>query len=393
MADENNPLPNEESAKVHTDRQRLLDANSTGHRWTTYVRLSGPGWLQSAITLGGGSLAGALLLGTLGGTQLLWLQLLAITLGVVMLMAISHVTLSTGRRPFEAINTEINPVLGWSWLIATMLANMIWAMPQFSLSYDAIEQSLFSAVTGDTLMPTVRNQWAVSLILLGIASAVVLLNVRGGRAAKLFDIVLKSLIAMVVLCFFGVVVLLAFRGGLDFGAIATGFIPDLSAWSQPTGAMRSLVAQLPADVANYWSDVLVDKQRQVMVGAAATAVGINMTFLLPYSMLSRGWDRPFRGLAKFDLATGMAIPYVLVTSCVVIAAATSFHGRVDDALLSGDVTIMRQSPLYDGVAAGIRQRYGSDVNVSDEMIDHTIQQLCRLAEQNIFGSSEADSVL
>ena len=32
-----------------------------------------------------------------------------------------------------------------------------------------------------------------------------------------------------------------------------------------------------------------------MIAAAATAVGINMTFLLPYSMLARGWDNPSVG--------------------------------------------------------------------------------------------------
>lgn len=36
-------------------------------RLPVYLRLSGPGWLQSAITLGGGSLAGSLYLGVIGG--------------------------------------------------------------------------------------------------------------------------------------------------------------------------------------------------------------------------------------------------------------------------------------------------------------------------------------
>ncbi len=40
----------------------------------TYTKLSGPGWLQGAITLGGGSLGGSLYLGIIGGTELLWLQ-------------------------------------------------------------------------------------------------------------------------------------------------------------------------------------------------------------------------------------------------------------------------------------------------------------------------------
>ena len=134
----------EVSEKVRTNREMLLAAQASGNVLGTYVRLSGPGWLQSAITLGGGSLAGALFLGVLGGTSMIWLQLMAIFMGVVMLSAISYVTLSTGRRPFEAINTEINPALGWGWLIATSMANMIWCMPQFSLAYDALDRNLFA---------------------------------------------------------------------------------------------------------------------------------------------------------------------------------------------------------------------------------------------------------
>ncbi len=47
---------------------------------------------------------------------------------------------------------------------------------------------------------------------------------------------------------------------------------------------------------------------------------------MPYSLLARGWDKEFRGLASFDLATGLFIPYFIATSCVVIAAASQFHG-------------------------------------------------------------------
>ena len=109
------------SERVQAERQMLLDAQGkgVGPKLAVYTRLSGPGWLQSAITLGGGSLSGALFLGVLGGTDMLWLQLMAIVMGVVMLSAISYVTLSTGRRPFGMINEHINPALGWSWLMAT----------------------------------------------------------------------------------------------------------------------------------------------------------------------------------------------------------------------------------------------------------------------------------
>ena len=64
------------SEQVVADRLRLQEAQAAGLGATlkTFVRLSGPGWLQSAITLGGGSLAGSLYLGVIGGYELLWLQ-------------------------------------------------------------------------------------------------------------------------------------------------------------------------------------------------------------------------------------------------------------------------------------------------------------------------------
>ena len=122
-------------------RDSLTTAQEKGLGSTlgAYLRLSGPGWLQSAITLGGGSLGGALYLGVIGGSSMLWLQLVAIVIGVIMLSAISYVTLSTGKRPYAAINEYVNPVLGVSWITATILANMIFILPQFSLCFDAID--------------------------------------------------------------------------------------------------------------------------------------------------------------------------------------------------------------------------------------------------------------
>ena len=339
---------------IERDRQALIDAQREGSSsiFKTYFRLSGPGWLQSAITLGSGSLAGALFLGVLGGTSLLWLQLVAIVMGVIMLSAISYVTLSTGERPFRAINKHINPVLGWGWLIATCMANMIWCMPQFSVSFAALQKNLFPNTVGDTLGVKI----ALSVILFSAALVVVLLNGRRGAAAKVFDGLLKALVGMIVLCFFGVVVYLSLDGRLDWGQIFAGFVPDLRQWNQPTGQVTALLEGLPENLQSFWSERLVKEQRAVMIGAAATAVGINMTFLLPYSMLNRGWNKPFRGLARFDLATGMAIPYVLVTSCVVIASAATFHAKVDPALMSTDPAEMQQSPLYAGASKVLVQR-------------------------------------
>ena len=90
-------------SQVEQDRQAILDAKQKGTLATlmTYARLSGPGWLQGAITLGGGSLAGSLYLGVIGGYEMMWLQPLMMILGIVMLSAIGYVALSIEERPFE----------------------------------------------------------------------------------------------------------------------------------------------------------------------------------------------------------------------------------------------------------------------------------------------------
>ena len=339
---------------LEADRQRLVTGRERGIVATlaTYTRLSGPGWLQSAITLGGGSLAGALFLGILGGTSLLWLQLVAILMGVIMLSAISYVTLSTGERPFRAINTHINPALGWGWLIATCLANMIWCMPQFGLCYAALQKNLIGPGLGEST----SAKLGVSAILLCLTGTVVLMNRHQGAAAKWFDLFLKTLVGIIVICFFGVVIYLGANGHLEWGTIFAGFIPDIRQWHQPTGEVATIIATFPDAVQEFWTGRVMKEQRAVMIAAAATAVGINMTFLLPYSMLSRGWDRSFRGLARFDLCTGMAIPYILVTSCVVIAAATMFHAKVDDQFSSTDPEIMQTSSLFAGAESVLKAR-------------------------------------
>lgn len=344
-----------EENRIDQDRALLVDAQSRGPMATlaAFIRLSGPGWLQSAITLGGGSLAGALFLGILGGTSLLWLQLVAITMGVVMLSAISYVTLSTGERPFRAIRDHINPVLAWGWVLATIAANIIWCMPQFSLCFAAVQKNLLGP---DIVADDNTFKLGFSGMFLLAASFAVYLNGKQGRAAKLFDGFLKILIGMIVLCFVGVVVLLTLNGQLNWPAIFRGFIPNLSQWTEPAGSIAELMEGLSAEAQAFWNARVVKAQSGVMIAAAATAVGINMTFLMPYSLLKRGWDRTFRGLSRFDLATGMAIPYVVVTSCIVIASATQFHGQADDQFLSNDPAVMQQSPLFSSAAPMLKAR-------------------------------------
>lgn len=329
------------------DRDQLARATEAGgwEKYKTFAKLSGPGWLQSAITLGGGSLAGALFLGVIGGYSILWVQLLAMILGVVMLCAISYITLSTGRSPFEAMRNEINPVLAWGWLIATLLANLVWALPQYSLAYGAVSQNLFPEAFADA---GDGSKFLVSGIIFLAVTAITLCYGNEGVGIKIYEWVLKGIVAGIVLCFMGVVLKIS-TSAEDFNLLGalSGFIPDLSILWQPAEVFLPILEKIEqADLRAFWTEEIVNTQRMRMVGAAATAVGINMTFLLPYSMLSKKWGREHRGLAIFDLSTGMVIPYVLAVSCVVIASAYMFHGQPYDGLLEekdGQVVLVESS--------------------------------------------------
>ena len=316
MSDSNENLAIEKKILSEVNQKPLLS------RWGTFAKLSGPGWLQGAITLGGGSLAGSLYLGVIGGYELLWLQPLMMIFGVLMLSVIGYVTLSTGEKPFVAINKHINPVLGWGWLVAAMLANLVWAMPQFSLGTAALQQN-FGILNGN------GGEYWCALFLFCVGSVVVWSYDSGSKGVKIFETILKLMVAIVVLSFFGVVVAMA--GDLDWGAIFSGFIPNFSLLSEPASKFTSIISE--SSNQEYWREVILDSQRDRMVTAAATAVGINMTFLLPYSMLRKGWGKEHRGLATFDLSIGLFLPFFLATTCVVIASASQFHGKYDEGLL------------------------------------------------------------
>ncbi len=355
--------------KTFTDRAILTAAHERGPVATlgAFFRLSGPGWLQSAITLGGGSLGGALYLGMLGGTSMLWLQLVAIVIGVIMLSAISYVTLSTGKRPYAAINEYVNPVLGVGWITATILANMIWIMPQFSLCYDALDTNLTNGFAD-----TGQMKMIVSGVLAVAALIIVLLSFNPGWMSRLFDVILKLIVAMIVICFVAVVYRLGTNGELNWNEIFMGFIPNFGHWNSTAPAVQDVLSSIPVEKREYWGDLIIGEQRTSMIGVTATAVGLNMTFLLPYSMLARGWDKPFRGLARFDLITGMAIPYLIVTTCIVIASANAFHVKADAEFLSTDPAVIQTSKLFTSTMGVLEGHYAEVIG------DEALAELNRL---------------
>ena len=290
-------------------------------KFFAYARISGPGWLQGAITLGGGSLAGAVYLGIVAGNDLLWVQPLAMICGIIMLAAIAYVTLSTQQRPLQLINQHLHPLLGWSWLVATIMANIVWTMPQFSLGTAAIQQNLLG-VEGDQFL------WPIIITLFGIGLFVNYLYQAGGGGAKLFDRIIKVMVGLIVFSFFAVVIALFSSGNISFGSILGGFIPDFSLLGSSSPTFAPDIAA--SSDSTFWENHIISTQKSKIFAAFGTAVGINMTFLLPYTLLKKKWSTKHRGLSITDLSIGLFVPFFLATACVVIASASSFHGKTED---------------------------------------------------------------
>lgn len=298
--------------------EEVKDKGALG-KFLGYAKISGPGWLQGAITLGGGSLAGALYLGVVSGYDLLWVQPLAMICGIIMLAAIAYVTLSTEQRPLQLINRHLNPLLGWSWLVATIMANIVWTMPQFSLGTAAIQQNLLG---------TDNFQWPIIVVLFAIGLYVNYLYQAGGGGAKLFDRIIKVMVGLIVLSFFAVVFSLLSSGSIKFGSILGGFFPDFSLLTQSSKTFAADIAA--SSNPEWWEKEIIGTQKSKIFAAFGTAVGINMTFLLPYTLLKKKWGSKHRGLSITDLSIGLFVPFFLATACVVIASASSFHGKTED---------------------------------------------------------------
>ena len=96
--------------KLETEKAFLKNLENKGvfTRIQGYFKLTGPAWLQSAMTLGAGSAAASVIAGASFGYKLLWVQPIAMLLGIAMMAALGNITLSTGERPRAQFSQKPN---------------------------------------------------------------------------------------------------------------------------------------------------------------------------------------------------------------------------------------------------------------------------------------------
>ncbi|MGH8018272.1 MAG: divalent metal cation transporter, partial [Opitutaceae bacterium] len=321
-----------------SDTEQLLEARAGDGRSRVgiYFRLLGPGWLQSALKLGGGTMTASLYLGVVSGFSLLWVQPLALFLGIIMLWGLGYVVMSTGLRPFRAITDHVNPVLGWGWVLAALASSMIWDLPQYTMTHGVVAQNLLPAVFGDgAILGGVGGKVVVSALVLVFCTAVAWSYDVERPASRVFDNILQAMVWLITISFIGVVAKLSWSADLDLGAALKGLLwPDFSLLNSPTKTFEPLLAQLGAAERIFWERTMVGTQRDLIIASAAGVAGVNGTLLFGYSVLRRKWGREFLLFSRVDLLMGMLLPVTIASSCVVIAGAHQFHTVVQESLVA-----------------------------------------------------------
>ena len=85
----------EEAAFIAT-----LEGRGRLSRYGAYLRRGGPGYLQSAMTLGGGTAASSLFAGRMFGYELLWVAPVGMLIGILLLGVLARLALEEqGRHP------------------------------------------------------------------------------------------------------------------------------------------------------------------------------------------------------------------------------------------------------------------------------------------------------
>ncbi len=362
QADAGLPMsPKWDPEKLAAEKAELqnLETLPLGKRSVGYIKRTGPGLLQSAMTLGAGSATASVIAGASFGYKLLWVQPLAMFFGVMMLAALSNVVLTRGERPYSSFGKEIWKPLVFLWGLGTILSSVIWHFPQYALLAGA-GRDLFAAFGCNLVIPeggevpgwiqglanaltplgfkvnTSINttgylvSFIVGAFILAMNIVVVFNYGKGAKGVKIYERFLRTMIALVIV-FFAIVCALNINK-IEWVEMFKGFIGYYG---------------FPKNAAGF-----VEKTTYLQVlGMLGAAVGINMTFLYPYSLLAKGWGKEHRKLARWDLGMTMFLPFSVVTSLIIVAmTVTGVYPGVD--AVNTSLTPLGAAAAFKGIPFG-----------------------------------------
>ena len=92
-----------------------------------------------------------------------------------------------------------------------MLANMVWALPQYSLATGVLQQNLLPSILGaDGALGDMTSKLIIVCSILAITTGITWSYGSGHWGVRLYELMLKIVVALIVLCLAGVVFKMAF---------------------------------------------------------------------------------------------------------------------------------------------------------------------------------------
>jgi Mn2+/Fe2+ NRAMP family transporter len=255
------------------------------------LRLSGPGFMDSALTLGAGTLTAAMLSGAAFGYRTMWLLWVSMGLGLFMMAAMARFTCRGGFRVIRVQNRFHGWVVGslLTALVGTVAVAVIFNYGQYSLGTHLIES--LTPMLGFSF----TRQWNW-IVFMAVTSGLILsYGRRGRRGIAAVECFMKASIGVMLLCFGACLVLV----GVDWGALFRGvFVP----W-------------LPRGVEGL----------DLFIASSAAAIGVMDWIFFHYAGLARGWGRRHERQARFDIVVGLFIPFVVINYLVMAVFAGTLH--------------------------------------------------------------------
>jgi Mn2+/Fe2+ NRAMP family transporter len=202
----------------------------------------------------------------------------------------------------------------------------------------------------------VLPRFGMGLLVLAWALPTALSFGASGSLQRAFDRLMRWMVWGIVLLF----AIVAARLGLqDVGAIAAGFVPSVP---PDRGDVSTL---------------------SVVISGLATAVGVNMTFLYPYTLLAKGWGREHRELARTDIVCGMVLPYTVVTALMVIVAA----GTLADGFSGKSISPVEAAQTLGSLLGPVLGRVLFDLGLLGMLLTTITMHMvcCGLAGGELFG--------
>ena len=336
----------------------LQKANNSGSfsKLFTYSKISGPGIWLALAALSAGSLVGSIGIGQRLGLEGLWVQAWAMCLGMFMLWTICHISLNTQQSLFSLLRKEWNPSLGW-WLAGSaMVTNFAWCMPQFRFGAD---------ITGSILLPFLDNKGGkvgVAFFMLAVSIFLSFWYERSGFQSKLLQWILRVMLWGILGCLLLSVFLALSNASISLLELMMGFWPSPSHFNEVTNSYLSLLNQC-GEFRDFWEDKILSQQKELTLVTFSSTLGVNLLFALPLLLLGRGWRREHNGFAKFNLFTGLLIPFLLCSSCLTILSAIAHNQllhstEVDSSNTEKFIIDHTSSPIHDLLAERIKIETG-----------------------------------